>query len=89
MQILKRLCLKKDIDYPDFFRAVSECRKDVIFVTDDGDALNLKSELSKFVFASLLSSQAPSSGEEILDRGSVRCMAREDVKRLTEFLIIE
>ena len=42
--------LKKDANLPDFLRTVAQCKDDVYFKTTQGDVLNLKSELSKYIF---------------------------------------
>lgn len=46
--------LKADINVPVFLQAVQACNGDVCFVTQEGDSLNLKSALSKFVFTAVI-----------------------------------
>lgn len=46
------MSLKPGINLQAFMRAVRQCSGDVLFETEEGDRLNLKSALSQFVFAS-------------------------------------
>lgn len=71
--------IKEHIDFMQFLKAVRECSRDVLFQTDEGDCLNLKSTLSQYVFAMIFSKP------ELLCDGEIRC-AEEDLPRLAEFL---
>jgi len=75
--------LKPTIDYRELLRTVFTCDKDVYYLTDDGDTLNLKSELSKFVFTFLFSKN------DFQPAGRVRCASREDLEKLRPFLAQE
>ena len=44
--------LNPNIDINEFLKVVSTCKGDVLFETPEGDQMNLKSELCRFVFAS-------------------------------------
>lgn len=43
--------LKENCDIVAFLHAVQQCRGEVFLVTKEGDRLNLKSTLSRYVFA--------------------------------------
>lgn len=73
--------LKPDINYMDFFQAISLCRSDVLLKTVQGDVINLNSELSKFIFAVL------SKDKEKLADSSVECASEQDLELLSPFLI--
>lgn len=45
--------LKHDTDMISLIRALKQCTGDVLFCTKEGDVLNLKSQLSQYIFASL------------------------------------
>lgn len=66
-------------DFMRFLKAVRECSQDVLFQTDEGDCLNLKSALSQYVFAMIFSKP------ELLRAGRI-CCAQEDLPKLSEFL---
>lgn len=60
--------LKKGIDFGNFFRQVRCCQGQVWFRTDEGDCLNLKSQLSQYLFiATSMDSELPIEGEIICD----------------------
>lgn len=46
--------LNPNANIPNFLQAIQDCKGEVCFITSDGDNLNLKSELSKFVFAAII-----------------------------------
>lgn len=71
--------IKEYADFMRFLKAVRECSKDVLFQTDEGDCLNLKSALSQYVFAMIFSKP------ELLRAGKI-CCAQEDIPKLSEFL---
>lgn len=72
--------LKKDVNFEQFLRSVNECESDVLFCTKEGDVLNLKSMLSRFVFASL------TMDAEILDTATIVCENKEDESILAQYL---
>lgn len=71
--------LKADADLVEFIHAVKACRKDVCFVTKEGDRLNLKSTLSQYLFVALISSP------ELLYSGQI-AYEPEDLPKLEGFL---
>lgn len=46
--------LKNNVNIPSFLEAVQKCDYEVLFVTGEGDQLNLKSTLSQFVFTAVI-----------------------------------
>lgn len=65
----------------DFLKAVASCREDVVFQTNEGDSLNLKSALSQFVFAVVF------TNPEILSTGTILCHCAEDAASLAPYLL--
>jgi len=47
------MTLTSHTDFAAFLEAVQQCRGEVLFCTREGDKLNLKSTLSKYLFAAL------------------------------------
>lgn len=72
--------IKRNTNLIDFLRAANRCQEDVLFLTQDGDVLNLKSELSRYVFASL----APNA--ELLSSACITCKNETDYKLLANYL---
>lgn len=69
----------KDIE--GFFDVVGQCKGKVLLVTDEGDCLNLKSTLCKYVsFAKLVA-----AGGEIPEM-EIMANEREDIDRLLHFM---
>ena len=58
--------LNPNADVPSFLLAVQNCTGDVHFTTSEGDNLNLKSAISQFVFAAVVSEQLAALNGEIL-----------------------
>ena len=56
------MTLTSHTDFAAFLEAVQQCRGEVLFCTREGDKLNLKSTLSKYLFAAL------AGNEELLPR---------------------
>lgn len=73
--------IKKDINFEDFMNRVDDCQGEVIFYTDEEDVLNLKSTLSKLIFASL------SDKSEFLSSGYIKIDLESDYELLGQFLI--
>lgn len=46
--------LKNNVNIPSLLEAVQKCDHEVLFVTSEGDQLNLKSTLSQFVFTAVI-----------------------------------
>ena len=72
--------LKPEIDYGSFLRSVMNCQEDVLFTTEEGDVLNLKSELSKYVFAVI--TQNP----DLMHRAQIVCRSESDISLLRPYL---
>lgn len=49
--------LTTELDLPAFFHAVRSCKGNITYRTAEGDLLNLKSQLSQYVFAAAFSSK--------------------------------
>ncbi len=64
----------------EFLDAVFLCQGSVCLCTDQGDSLNLKSELSKYMFAMLLTKP------ELLNNAWIDCEHSEDLQRLSVYL---
>lgn len=60
------MTLTSHTDFAAFLEAVQQCRGEVLFCTREGDKLNLKSTLSKYLFAAL------AGNEELLRKGKNR-----------------
>lgn len=73
--------IREEIDYMDFLTQVKKCRGEVVFKSDEGDVLNLKSVLSQYVFAAVMSSG------ELISRGEIVCEDEADYTVLSYFLI--
>lgn len=73
--------IRGEIDYMDFLTRVKECRGEVIFKSDEGDVLNLKSVLSQYVFAAVM------SNGDLINRGEIVCEDEADYTVLSDFLI--
>lgn len=72
--------LKKDADLIEFRNAVKKCVGDVLFETDDGDSLNLKSVLSDFLFSMM------SANQTYILSGHVVCRVESDYRIIDKFI---
>lgn len=72
--------LKEHIDMISFLQEVKACNNTVTFETPDGDILNLKSQLSKYIFLAAV----PDS--ECLKNSMISC-SKEDAVLLTDYII--
>ncbi|MCC8103527.1 MAG: polya polymerase [Clostridiales bacterium] len=70
-------------DVVSFLRDVDLCEGEVLFSSEQGDVLNLKSQLSKYVFAVIAAKQ------ELLELGSIVCSNKDDEDILRDYLITE
>ncbi len=70
-------------DVASFLKDVDLCEGDVRFVSEQGDVLNLKSGLSKHVFAFIAARQ------EFLETGSIICSSKDDESILRKYLTME
>lgn len=76
----RRMRLRQKIDHIRFLREIESCSADVWFMTQEGDRLNLKSVLSKYLFASISNQEKP------LKDGQIECEDSEDYRVLGQFL---
>lgn len=74
--------LKPTADIPSFLHAVKYCQDEVYFTTPEGDVLNLKSILSQFVFAAVI------SGDMQELSGTINLQNPQDAQCLAEFLTV-
>lgn len=72
--------LKDQINIPAFLQAIQKCEADVLFVTLEGDRLNLKSTLSQFVFTAVI------AGSLKQLEGAIELQQSSDVAVLSEFI---
>lgn len=73
--------VKNITDIEGFFEVVSKCRGHVELVTNNGDVLNLKSRLSRYVaFASVFA-------DEKVGQVELNCSDNEDIERLMHFML--
>lgn len=73
--------LKPKIRMADFILAVNHCEGPVTFETQDGDVLNLKSELSKYIFL------AVSLEPKCLVSSKISC-SPQDAALLTDYIAV-
>lgn len=72
--------LREDINIMDFLLAVKGCSGEVLFETEDGDSLNLKSLLSEYLFSMV------ASNRNYVLSGRVVCRTEEDYRLLGNFV---
>lgn len=73
--------LNPQCDFSNFLSTVENCVGDVFFTTQDGDTLNLKSELCRYIFAVVAANPL------ILEKGSLICKNKSDFTKLQSFLL--
>ena len=64
------MTLTSHTDFAAFLEAVQQCRGEVLFCTREGDKLNLKSTLSKYLFAALAEPQIQQPTCGLAERGA-------------------
>lgn len=74
--------LKNNVSLVDFLRAAQQCSGEVLYKTDEGDVLNLKSQLSQYIFLAALSSDHIS----VLPQGQIHCENEGDYQLLADHL---
>ena len=74
--------LKENCNFPAFLQAVDRCTGKVSFETPEGDVLNLKSQLSKFIFLAAVSSP----NIHALSKGEILCTDVTDYTLLADHL---
>ncbi len=72
--------LKDDVNFSQFMQAVMACKGDVWFCTNEDDRLNLKSMLTRYIFAALV------SNKPLLLESTVVLNNAEDAETLAPFL---
>lgn len=72
--------LQQNIASADFLEKVRCCEGEVLFQSDEGDILNLKSQLSQYIFITIV------HRKDFSMKGSVECKNKEDYKILAEYL---
>lgn len=72
--------LKKEVDIQNFLETILTCKGEVFYHTRDGDHLNLKSQLSQFVFAIIYS-----KGHDMLT-GEIMITDQADMHLLSDYL---
>ncbi len=75
--------LLPDCDVASFLKTVDLCQGEILFTSEQGDILNLKSQLSKYVFAVIAGKQ------ELIGLGSIVCNNKDDEDILRDYLIME
>lgn len=68
------------IDMLEFFQRIQRCEGTVEFCTQEGDCLNLRSTLSKYLFVTL------GENEALMQSGRLICSHESDYQLLAEFL---
>lgn len=74
------MILKQEIDLLAFFRAVDQCQGSVEVITSEGDRLNLKSQICRFLFS------VDSCRLRILSCAQIQCANPEDYQLLQEYI---
>ncbi len=75
--------LLPNCDVASFLKDVDLCEGEVLFSSEQGDVLNLKSQLARYVFAVIAAKQ------ELLELGSIVCSSKADVNILRAYLVME
>lgn len=73
--------LKKGIDLSSFLLEVKKCDGEVLFETEQGDSLNLKSILSQYLFSVI------TADTNFLIQGQIICTDEIDYLKLDAYLI--
>ena len=74
--------LKSNVKLVDFLRTAQQCRGEVLYKTGEGDVLNLKSQLSQYIFLAALSA----GNLSILPQGEIHCENEADYQLLANYL---
>ena len=72
--------LKQEIDLFTFFRAVDQCQGTVEVTTPEGDCLNLRSQICRFLFS------VDSCRHRILSCAQIQCSNSEDYALLRKYI---
>lgn len=76
--------LRENVDLLKFLTAVKACSGEVLYKTAEGDVLNLKSQLSQYIFLAVLISP-----DNKLPEGKIVCDNGEDIAVLMAYLAQE
>lgn len=71
--------LKENVTVAHLLKQIGACRDTVEFHTAEGDCLNLRSELSKYLFVVVCEK------EELMERGHLLCKDEKDRQTLAAF----
>ena len=71
---------KDSVDINAFLDAAKQCTGDIFFQTNEGDILNLKSLLSRYVLMSIMGNPS------LLKSAQVTCVQEKDYQLLSEYL---
>ena len=71
---------KDSVDINAFLDAAKKCTGDIFFQTNEGDILNLKSLLSRYVMMSIMGDPS------LLKSSQITCVQEEDYQMLSEYL---
>lgn len=80
---MSNMVLRQNTDMVCFLQTVEKCSGEVSFTTTQGDQLNLKSELSKYVFAVV------AANPDIIKNGQIVIQNEGDAALLRDFLTEE
>ena len=75
--------LKTEATLVEFLQAAKQCRGEVLYKTTEGDVLNLKSQLSQYIFLAALASDKQTP----LPNGEIVCDDETDYQILLPFLL--
>ena len=75
--------LKPDINISAFLQAAQTCQGEIYFITPEGDRLNLKSTLMKFVFVTVF------AGKLRNQNGQIEVKNPQDLIRLRDYFVQE
>lgn len=71
--------LRENVTVAELLKKVQMCRGEVEFRTPEGDCLNLKSELSKYLFAVICEKR------ELMEQGILNCKSEKDRQTLLAY----
>ena len=71
---------KDSVDINAFLDAAKQCSGDIFLQTNEGDILNLKSLLSRYVLMSIM------GNPDLLQNAQVTCVQEDDYQLLLEYL---
>ena len=72
--------IKPNINVSNFFEQVRACKSDVFFVTDEGDRLNLRSQICQYLFTVAYLNQ------DISIQGRFEFDDKEDMRKLKAYM---